>query len=98
VHSLDYDMVGQVLQQFNYTGEVRANISPIPQIRGGGQVILTVHNGHILSCLILNKNGQQIAHGQEAYRLLIKLGTLDWDLIPFSTSPPPYDHRARSTP
>lgn len=88
MHSLDFEMVAQVLRQFNYSGEVHANISPQTGIKDGGRVVLTVKNGHILSCFILNKNGLKLFHDQEAYHLLARLGILDWELTPFSSSPP----------
>src|SRR5947209_4748442 len=82
-------MVVEVLQQFNYSGEVHADIPAQVAIRGGGQVNLVVKDGRILSCLVLNESGQKLYHDQQAYRLLGKLGRLDWELTPFSSPSPP---------
>jgi hypothetical protein len=86
VHSLDYEMMAEVLQQFNYSGEAHASIPAQAAMRSGGQVTLTVRDGRILSCLILNEYGQKVYHDQQAQRLLAKLGRLDWELVPFSSS------------
>lgn len=92
MHSLDFEMMAGVLQQFNYSGEAHADIPAQATIRGGGQVILAVKDGRIVSCVILNDSGQKLYHDQQASRLLVKLGRLDWELVPFSSpslsSPP----------
>lgn len=92
MHSLDFEMMAGVLQQFHYSGEAHADIPAQAAMRGGGQVILAVKDGRILSCVILDESGQKLYHDQQASRLLIKLGRLDWELAPFSSpslsSPP----------
>jgi hypothetical protein len=85
VYSLKFEMMVQVLQQFGPTGEFRAHIPPQSALREGGQAVLIVRNGTITSCFILNRNGQKIYHNVEASRLLSRLGVLDWQLAP-STS------------
>ena len=75
----------EVLQQFRPTGEFRAHISPQPALKEGGQAVLIVHNGTITSCFILDKAGRKIYHDEETGRLLSRLGVLDWQLAP-STS------------
>ena len=89
MHSLDYEMMAGALQQFHYSGEARADIPAQAAMRSGGQVILAVKDGRISSCVILDKYGQKLDHDQQASRLLTKLGTLDWELVPFSSSSPP---------
>jgi hypothetical protein len=89
VHSLDYDMMSQVLQQFNYSGEARADIPSQAVMKGGGRVTLAVKDGRILSCFILDKHGQKLSHDQEAYRLLARLGILEWELVPLSSPTSP---------
>ena len=64
MHSLDYNRITLVLQKFNYSGEAHANIPPQPKMRDGGKVVLTVKDGHIISCLILDKIGQKVSYGQ----------------------------------
>ena len=52
-------------------------------MRDGGKVVLTVKDGHIISCLILDKLGQKVSYGQGVSPLLAKLGVLEWDLITY---------------
>jgi hypothetical protein len=80
MYSLNYDMVIQVLQQYHYSGEVRADVPVESKLKGGGHVILTVQNGEIKSCLLFNKKEQKSYQGAEAARLLSKLGVLEWQL------------------
>lgn len=87
MHSLDYNRITLVLQKFNYSGEAHANIPPQPKMRDGGKVVLTVKDGHIISCLILDKIGQKVSYGQGVSPLLTKLGVLEWDLVRTSSSP-----------
>ncbi len=88
MYSLDYDMVVQVLHQFQYSGEVHADVLPQARLREGGRVVLIVSNGIVGSCFILDRNGQKLYHNAEAQRHLPKFGVLQWKLIPF-TSPLP---------
>jgi len=87
VHSLDYNRIVLVLQKFNYTGEAHANIPAQPKMKEGGKVVLMVKDGHIISCLILDKLGQTVSYGQGVSPLLAKLGVLEWDLVRTSSSP-----------
>jgi hypothetical protein len=86
VHSLDYNRIVLVLQKFNYSGEAHANIPPQPKMREGGKVVLTVKDGQILSCLILDKLGRTVFHDRGVSPLLDKLGVLEWDLVRTSSS------------
>ena len=88
MYSLDYNMVIQVLQQFRYSGEVHADIPLQAKLREEGRVILMVYNGIVRSCFILDRNGRKLYHDAEAQRVLLKLGVLEWKLVPFTSSPP----------
>jgi hypothetical protein len=85
VYSLNFEMMTEVLQQFRPTGEFRAYVSPQAALKEGGQAVLIVHNGTITSCFILDRAGRKIYHDEETGRLLSRLGVLDWQLAP-STS------------
>jgi hypothetical protein len=88
VYSLNYNMMVQVLQQFRYSGEVRANV-PLQAKQGEeGQAILMVDNGVVRSSFILGKNGQKLYHDAGAQRFLSKVGVLEWNLAPFTSSQP----------
>jgi hypothetical protein len=87
MYSLTYDMIVQVLQQFNYSGEVHADIFPCANMRKGGRVILAVRSGSVVSCVIFSENGQKFYHDTEAYNFIVRLGVLDWKLV-FAASPP----------
>lgn len=87
MYSLDYNMVIQVLQQFRYSGEVHADVPLQAKLREEGQAILMVYNGTVRSCFILDRNGRKLYHDAEAQRLLLKLGVLEWKLVPFASSP-----------
>jgi len=68
MYSLDYDMVVQVLQRFNYSGEAHANI-PIQRAgKGDERVILHVQNGAVISCIILDTYGQKRYRNTDAQR------------------------------
>jgi hypothetical protein len=88
MYSLNYNMVVQVLRQFNYSGETHADIPAQVALKGGGHAILNVQNGVIISCLILNKNGQKLYHNAEAQNLLLRIGVLEWELAPLAPSQP----------
>lgn len=88
MYSLDYDMVIQVLQQFRYSGEVRAHVQPHSKFKGGGHVVLVVQNGEITSCLLFSSREQKPYHNTDAVRFLSKLGVLEWELIPIAPSQP----------
>lgn len=75
-------MMIQTLRQLGFSGEFHASVPSQAALREGGQVILLVHGGNVVSCSILNKNGQKLYHSTEAQRLLPKLGILDWKLVP----------------
>ena len=87
VHNLDFQRIALVLQKFHYSGEAHANIPPQPKMRDGGQVVLTVKDGQIVSCLILDRLGRMVFHGRGFSPLLTKLGVLEWDLVRTSSSP-----------
>ncbi len=90
MYSLNFEMMIQALQLFRPTGEFRALVSPQPALKEGGQAVLTVQNGTITSCFILNKAGQKIYHDAEASYLLPRLGVLDWQLVSsIPTAPEP---------
>jgi len=86
LYNLNYDMIIQILQQFNYSGEAHANTPPAHSIEKGGRIILHVQKGTVISCLILSKNGQKLHHDAEAQRLILKMGVLEWDLTPYTPS------------
>jgi hypothetical protein len=93
VYSLDYDMLVQVLRQFNYSGEVHADVSARPGLKEGGHITLIVQNGTVVSCVITNRNGQYLHSDRDAYRILPRLRVLDWTL---RAAPSP--QISRSTP
>ena len=86
MHSLDYNRIVLVLPKFNYSGEARANIPPHAKMRDGGKVVLTVKDGQIVSCLILDSLGRIVSHDRGFSPLLTKLGVLEWDLVRTSSS------------
>jgi hypothetical protein len=99
MYSLEYRTLVRVLHQLGSSGEFHADVPSQAALRGGGKAILFAQSGKILSCLILNKNGQKVYHDNEAQRLILTLGTLDWKLAPStSASPaiPPPALRAKS--
>ena len=85
MYSLEYRMMVHVLHQLGSSGEFHAEISSRAALKGGGRVVLVVQSGKVISCFIFNKNGQKLYHDNEAQRLLLTLGVLDWKLVP-STS------------
>jgi len=74
-------MMVRVLHQLGSSGEFHADVPSRAALRGGGRVILLVQNGNVVSCFIFNKNGQKLYHDNEAQRLLLTFGTLDWKLV-----------------
>jgi hypothetical protein len=74
-------MLVKVLHQLGPSGEFHADVPSRAALRGGGRVILLVQNGNVVSCFIFNKNGQKLYHDNEAQRLLLTFGTLDWKLV-----------------
>jgi hypothetical protein len=78
MYSLEYKMMVQVLRQLGHSGEFHAEVPPRAGLREGGHVVLVVHGGTVISCLILNQNGQKLYHDDDAQRLLLKFGILDW--------------------
>ncbi len=86
MYSLDYRTLVGVLQQLGSSGEFHCDLPSLATLRGGGKAILFVQSGKVISCLILNKDGQRVHHDNEAQRLLLMLGTLDWELIPSTSS------------
>lgn len=87
MYSLEYGTMTQVLRQLGFSGEFHAKVSSQPALREGGEVVLLVQNGNVISCFIFNKKGQKLYHDVEAQRLLPKLGILDWQLTSSSFSP-----------
>jgi hypothetical protein len=86
MYSLDYRTLVRVLLQLESSGEFHADVPSRAALRGGGQAVLFVESGKIVACLILNKNGQKLYHDNEAQRLLLTFGTLDWKLVPSTSS------------
>jgi hypothetical protein len=86
MYSLEYRMLVQVLRQLRYSGEFHADVPPQAALREGGQVVLHVQNGNVISCLILNRYGQKLYHDAETQRLLPALGILDWKLASSTSS------------
>jgi hypothetical protein len=87
MYNLDYNRIVPILQKFNYSGEAHANIPSQTKMKDGGKVILTVKDGQILSCLILDKPGRAVFYDQGVSPLLTKLGVLGWDLVHTPSSP-----------
>jgi hypothetical protein len=81
MYSLEYERMVQVLRQLRSSGEFHADIPSRPPLRQGGRIILLVQKGNVVSCFILDKNGQKLYHDAEAQRLLPMFGVLDWKLI-----------------
>jgi hypothetical protein len=81
MYSLEYKLMVQVLRQLKSSGEFHADVSSQAALRRGGQVVLQVSGGNVISCLILNRSGQTLYHDADAQRLLLKLGVLDWKLV-----------------
>lgn len=96
MYSLEYEMMIQTLRQLGFSGEFQADLPSQPVLRGGGRVVLLVRQGQVLSCFILDKDGQKIYHDAEAHQLLPRFGIVDWQLVsPPSgrsayTGPPPF--------
>lgn len=86
MYSLAYRMMVQVLHQLGYSGEFHADMSSQAALRGGGQAVLTVQNGNVVSCFILDKYGQKVYHNAEAISLLSSCGILEWKLVPSNTA------------
>jgi hypothetical protein len=86
MYSLDYRTLARVLQQLGSSGEFHADVPSQAALRGGGKAILFVQSGKVISCLILNKSGQRLHHDNEAQRLLLTFGTLNWILVPSTSS------------
>src|SRR5689334_20578708 len=78
-------MMVQMLQQFGYSGEVHADISSQAVLKGAAKVVMAVHDGTVLSCLILNRKGQKLYHDMEAQFIISRLGELEWQLISSSS-------------
>jgi hypothetical protein len=89
MYSLEYRMMVQVLRQLKSSGEFHADVPSQAALRGGGRIILQVSGGNVISCIILNKSGQKLYHDADAQRLLLKLGILDWKLVPAAKTAPP---------
>jgi hypothetical protein len=81
MYSLEYETMIQVLRQLGYSGEFHADVSSQATLKEGGRVVLLVRSGNVISCFILNKNGQKVYHDAETLRLLPRLGILDWKLV-----------------
>lgn len=81
MYSLSYEMIVQVLRQFGYSGEVHAEIPIDSAHKRSGYVVLVVQNGEIKKCVISQQNGQKLLEGEQAFRMLSRLGVLDWKLI-----------------
>lgn len=81
MHSLRYEVILQMLQQFGYSGEAHATIAPSALLREGGRAILMAQNGKIITSLIVHKNGQKLYNGTEAQNILPHLGRLEWELV-----------------
>jgi hypothetical protein len=96
MYSLEYGMMVQTLRQLGFSGEFQADLPSHPVLRGGGRVVLLVRDGHVLSCFILDRNGQKIYHDAEAHQLLPRFGIVDWKLISSNSGrsahagPPPF--------
>ena len=88
MYSLEYGMMVQTLRQLGFSGEFQADLPSQPVLRGGGRVVLLVRNGQVLSCFILDKNGQKIYHDAEAHKLLPRFGIVDWQLVPSTSGRP----------
>lgn len=89
MHSLRYEVIIQMLQQFDYSGEAHASIAPSTLLREGGNAILVAQNGRITASMILHRNGKKLYDGTEAQYLLSRMGILEWQLveIPASSAP-----------
>jgi len=81
-------MVVRVLQQLRSSGEFQATVPPHAKLKNGGEAILQVKNGAVTSCLILNKDGQKAYHDDDAQRVLLTFGVLDWQLVTAMPSRP----------
>jgi hypothetical protein len=91
MHSLRYEVILQMLQQFGYSGVAHATIAPFVLLREGGRAILIAQDGKITTSLIVHKNGRKLYDGMEAQNILSRLGRLEWELVetyPLSAPPP----------
>ncbi len=80
MYSLTYKMMVQILQQFEYTGEVHADI-PSGSVPNGRRVVLIVLDGQVTTCFILNQAGQKLYHDAEGLTFITRLGMLEWKLV-----------------
>lgn len=81
MHSLRYEVIIQLLQQFDYSGEAHASILPHSLLKEGGSAILTVKDGKVLDCVIFNREGKKLYAQAEAHSILSRLGILEWRLM-----------------
>jgi hypothetical protein len=95
MYSLKYEMMVEILQHLGYSGEIRSNIPSQTALKEGGQGVLFVQKGSVVSCLIFGKDGRRLYHDAQAQHLLHSIGIVDWQLVPpteaqtISPVPPP---------
>ena len=79
MYNLEYERVVQILRQLRSTGEFHADILPCPPLREGGRTILFVQKGSVVSCFILDMNGQKLYHDNPtAFLAKIGMGFEAW--------------------
>ena len=81
MHSLRYEVILQMLQEFGYSGEAHASIAPSAFLKEGGRAILIARDGRITANLIVHKNGRKLYDGEDAQNILSHLGRLEWELV-----------------
>jgi len=80
MYSLTYETLIQILLHLAYSGELRAKIPAQALLKGGGEAVLLVQKGKIISCSVFHRNGNRWYGDVQAQRLLLRLGVVNWQV------------------
>lgn len=82
MYVLDFETIRQMIQAYQQTGELSADVSSgVAGLRGPCHIAINVVAGMITSCTIVGKSGQSIT-GKQAEQGLLRLGQLRWTFTP----------------
>ncbi len=98
MYSLDLRTLLLILQIHAQTGLLHANLSKgIVEHANTASATITIVKGELVSCVITDTDGLSYALGEQAYRILARMSSLEWTLklqLASSLLPPPPSLRA----
>jgi hypothetical protein len=83
VYPIDLQTILQVFA--NQSGELRTTVRQVANVKGECQALVVLSLGKVVSCTI-QQGGRPVLVGEDAFRMLVRAGILQWEYTPTSPS------------